>query len=319
MTEHAAPRPALPATPIIAGVLCNPAGGRIRRQAQLVRASLQSLPGAVYREALTGQEIRDALRQCLDAGVNLLILAGGDGTVHCALSELYRYRPGAAPLLAVIPGGTTNMTALDLGLAGKPLARISLLATALARPDAMGFTTRPALLISHGQELRLAGMFFGCGLIAQGVKYFNCRVRRLGVTHEISGGMVMLAYLLRLLLWPSALPALRLTLGDSGKMHDCLAAFSTTLERLLLGVRPYRCRQQDSLRFTIIDNNMKSVWATLAALLSGNGGRESQDNPDRLELMFDGDFIVDGELYQARHRDGPVIISRSAPLRFLKF
>ena len=196
MTEHAASppgRPAAPVSPVIPGVLCNPAGGRVRRRVQLIRASLQSLPAAVYREALTGEEIRDALRQCIDAGVNLLILMGGDGTVHCVLSELYRHRQAAVPALAVLPGGTTNMTALDLGMTGKPLARIPLLAAALARPDAMRFITRPVLQVSHGGELRLAGMFFGCGLIAQGVKYFNSRIRRLGVTHEISGGVVMLA------------------------------------------------------------------------------------------------------------------------------
>src|SRR3546814_1330268 len=50
-------------------------------------------------------------------GVDVVAVAGGDGTVQAVLTALYGRRPfRRPPLLAVLPRGTTNMTAADIGL-----------------------------------------------------------------------------------------------------------------------------------------------------------------------------------------------------------
>jgi diacylglycerol kinase family enzyme len=316
--------PETPGGPVIPGILCNPAGGRIKNHLEATRRALKSLPASMYLEAATATEIRDSIRLFSDSGLNLLILAGGDGTVHCALTHLFRLWEGELPAIAVIPGGTTNMTALDLGISKRPLACIARLAAALAQPDTRYYTMRRVLRIEQGLDTKLFGMFFGCGLIPHGVKYFHRRVRQYGLTNEFAGGMVMLGYLFGFLLRPAGLPAIHLTLfmdGRSFEKHGCLAAFATTLDRLLLGIRPYRRLKKGSLFFTTIDNTMKSVWSTLISMLTGNGGCNTNTchlaHTERLELLFDGDFIVDGELYNAQRQSGPIIITGTAPLRFL--
>ena len=310
--------------PLIPGILCNPAGGRIKNHLEATRRALKNIPARTYLEAVSATEIRDSIRLLSNSGVNLLILAGGDGTVHCALTHLFSLWEGELPAVAVIPGGTTNMTALDLGIEKRPLACISRLGTALALPATRRYTMRRVLRVEQGSDRKMFGMFFGCGLIPNGVKYFHQRVRRYGLTNEFAGGMVMLGYLFGFLFWPASLPAIHLTLSMDGRSiekHGCLAAFATTLDRLLLGIRPYRRLDKGSLFFTTIDNTMKSVWCTLISVLTGNGGCKTdarhRDNTEQLELEFDGDFIVDGELYNAQRKTGPVIITRTAPLRFL--
>jgi diacylglycerol kinase family enzyme len=318
------PTPSIFHEPIIPGILCNPASGRIKHQPQAIRQALKAITVNNYLEAVTSTEIRESIRRFSASGINLLIMAGGDGTVHSALTHLFLLWRGELPAVAVIPCGTTNMTALDLGMRKKPLAGITLLRTGMARPGTLRYALRPVLCIDQGPLRRQFGMFFGCGLIPHGVKYFHNKVRQLGVTNEFAGGFVMLGYLCGLLLRPGSSPAVHLTLrgagGDIEKQH-CLVAFATTLDRLLLGIRPYRNLEKGSLFFTIIDNNMKSVWSAVISLLAGNGGRAAGGNyggnSDRLELLFDGDFIVDGELYHAQRENGPVAISRTAPLRFL--
>jgi len=327
LTDQSAQFKHIPATlpePLIPGILCNPASGRIKNHRQTIREALKSIHNSTYFEATTAVEIRDSIRQLGAAGVNLLILAGGDGTVHCALTHMFGLWQREFPAVAVISGGTTNMTALDMGITHKTLAGIRLLAAAVAQTGMPRYTLRPVLCIEHGMDTKLFGMFFGCGLIPHGVKYFHHRISQFGLISEFAGGMVMLAYLLGFLLCPSGLPANHLTLIREGRTVEnpgALAAFSTTLNRLLLGFRPYRRLDRDSLFFTVINNNIKSVWNTLISLLAGNGGLATGINHEgivnRLELLFDGDYIVDGELYHAQRRNGPIVITKTAPLRFL--
>jgi len=56
---------------------------------------------------------RGQARQALDAGVDLVIAAGGDGTVRCVAEEL----EGTDTLMALVPLGTGNLLARNLDIA----------------------------------------------------------------------------------------------------------------------------------------------------------------------------------------------------------
>src|SRR3546814_7056695 len=51
---------------------------------------------------------------------DLIVVIGGDGTLQGLLTALLRQPDGAVPDLLVIPAGTTNMSAADLGARHKP-------------------------------------------------------------------------------------------------------------------------------------------------------------------------------------------------------
>ena len=103
------------------GLLFNPLSGRIRKRKDAIRRALAGIPGATCREVTNAFEIKASVDAFVQADIDLLVIVGGDGTVQGVLCHLFATQPLARwPVLTVIPGGTTNMTALDLGICGRP-------------------------------------------------------------------------------------------------------------------------------------------------------------------------------------------------------
>ena len=105
-----------------AWLIQNPAAGQDSWDAQ-VRAATSALRAAgwdvtVRRTARPGDATTFA-RQAVGAGCDVVVVAGGDGTVHEALQGLAGQRRTA---LAVLPGGTVNVWATELGVTGHQAA-----------------------------------------------------------------------------------------------------------------------------------------------------------------------------------------------------
>jgi diacylglycerol kinase (ATP) len=77
-----------------------------------------SIPSVEEHGVGTGDTKPDTIRQALDKQPDLVLVAGGDGTVRLVASELV----GTGIPLVIIPVGTFNNLALSLGLASDPLA-----------------------------------------------------------------------------------------------------------------------------------------------------------------------------------------------------
>lgn len=119
-------------------LLYNPSSGR-RRQARLrdvesVRAVLTAAGIDAHLLATSGpntaaQQVREAL-----PGFDTLIVCGGDGTINEVLPAI-----AATPsALGIVPLGTHNVLANDLGLPRHPAAAARLLLTSAPRPTALG-------------------------------------------------------------------------------------------------------------------------------------------------------------------------------------
>lgn len=97
-------------------LLYNPAAGRIRSRPKLVDEAfdaLQRLAGSLTRVPTEGPGT--AGRQAAEAvadGADLVLVAGGDGTVNEALQGL----AGTHAALGIIPAGTANVTAMETGI-----------------------------------------------------------------------------------------------------------------------------------------------------------------------------------------------------------
>lgn len=312
------------------GLLCNPLSGHNRKHLDAVRRAAAMFSGGLYREASTVPEINAALDHFAVENIGLLVVIGGDGTVQASLKHIF----GSAsfskpPLLTIIPAGTTNMTAADLGIRGKPARLLALLNQRLQQAVPAATTQRPLLRIDQQGADTLFGMFFATGIIAAGVKSFKPQVQAMKINGELASGLVLIRYLAGLLIGQTheALTPVQLIIQEDDGMareERCLFLFASTLDHLFLGMRPYWGDEESPIHVTLVQQSPQHLWRSLPALLTGRGsklkradGYQSR-NLRTLELHMDGDFVVDGELYQANSQRGPVRITTVGPVSFFK-
>ena len=112
----------------------------------------------------------------ISADVDLLVIVGGDGTVQGVLCHLFATQPLArVARVNGHAGGTTNMTALDLGICGRPEFILQQLRDYLLKQIPPVLLQRHVLCIEQAGAEKVYGMFFGVGLIARAVIFSRAR------------------------------------------------------------------------------------------------------------------------------------------------
>jgi len=102
-----------------------------------------------------------------------------------------------------------------------------------------------------------------------------------------------------------------------------LLMFASTLDRLLLGMRPYWGAGEGNMHTTIIRDKPEYFWRSLIRIICHKGGLLSHEegyysrNNTSLNLIMDDDYIVDGEFFRCDSKNGPLRISTTRPLKFL--
>lgn len=264
---------------------------------------------------LPGHWIRNPA--CVAAGdvarADLLALLGGDGTVQKTLSQLLAVLPAdALPPIAVLPFGTTNMSAGNLNRvrghreAVKSLDRI-------VRGGSFECQRRSLLRVQDGPASHY-GLFFGMGVIADVVAQWNrergegAAVNRLRTLRAMAGGLRKIS---------SARP-----ICLNGAAHSVYGLLATTLDRLLFGSTPFWGEgRRGDLRLTWVGADARHLLRHAPGLLRGSPrmarlpGYFSQAG-DAVTLEFEGPFILDGEIFSAPGR--PLTIERTEPLNWIR-
>ncbi len=163
--------------PVRAHIVANlTARGLSRHQSHLDGVRDLARGRATLHETKAIGELDRVVSQLLDDGVDLLVLAGGDGTFMSGVSALVRaMRSRGLPLegpnvprIGLVPLGTVGTVARNLGERGPPL---TLLDRWLAEPDRVHGIPRPTLSISatkkDGTVEHRTGFIFGTGLVAR--------------------------------------------------------------------------------------------------------------------------------------------------------
>jgi len=112
--------------------LLNPGGGTLARGAAkpaMVAAALRQAGLFVDVRAVPGSRLPAATREALAAGADMVIAGGGDGTVSAVAGAL----AGSDATLGVLPLGTFNHFARDLGIPGELNAAAAALAASTPR------------------------------------------------------------------------------------------------------------------------------------------------------------------------------------------
>jgi hypothetical protein len=300
-------------------ILSNAGSGRNRSRSELLRV-LDATSGVDHRVTATQSDVPEVLTELLGREPDVLAVNGGDGTVQAVLSAWADLRDAGAvppelPPLAVLPAGSTNMTAHDLGCGGRMRRRVGdLLALRDRERGAWRMEQRSPLSVVDEAGTRRLGFCFGMGTIVRGIEYWHERLQHGGGAGEWGAGaaLVRAAWGIVRRQPPFHEPAhvrLLAQAGDAAGRAEADGAVSfllaTTMRRLFLGISPFWGEGAGPLSVTWIDDGARSFLVRFPALLAGREARlPAADGyhgvrTDRVELAFDDPWAIDGEVFAA--------------------
>ena len=317
-----------PAGPV--GLISNPRSGHNRDQFERIRSRIARCPQIHHIVTDSPDDISPALTELAERKISVLAINGGDGTVSAILGELLESQLfEVPPLVALLPGGTANMNAGDIGISGslkKATERLCSWCDGARNADDQ--RTQRALLrvITDDGQRPHYGMFLGAGAIIQGTEYAHKEVHSRGLRNDFSLALITLRTVWGVLRDDPAFNrhvAVNLALDDTPPaQHDTLILAISTLHRLAFGMRPFWGPEQAAIRLTLIEQHCSRFARTFFSIIRGRPNHNAipasgyrSHNADHIRMELDGKLNLDGEILDA---NGPVHISASVPLEFLK-
>lgn len=138
-----------------AALLYNPRAGQHRKmRLEAIRAELAAGGWSLdFRATESPEHCRELASAAVGEALDALFVLGGDGTLRVAASAL----AGSTVALGALPGGTTNVVALALGLPFDPVAAARRLATGAPRRFDLGRAGDDVFLmqLSGGLDARI--------------------------------------------------------------------------------------------------------------------------------------------------------------------
>ncbi len=276
----------------------------------------------------TAEALPDALDEAMGRNPDVLAISGGDGTVQEALSQLrLKLSEQNLPVLAILPGGTTNMTADDINGKGASYRKAARRLEAFAENDRwreVPVVERPMVLVRDGERER-CGFFFGIGAVVNGIEYCHERVYAMGITGASAPGVALLRAAYGIATRePRFSEAVPLELEAAGDKRTVLTnmLLASTLERLFLGIHPFWPEGEGALQTLWVADHPRHFLRGLPRLVTGRrGGVLVPENGYRscsrqaLQIGAAGRFTIDGEFFDI-DSDG-LLVTTTAPLRFL--
>jgi diacylglycerol kinase (ATP) len=306
-------------------ILTNPHSNRNRRHLPRLRSQLAGHPQIRHVETAALDELPAAVESILADGIELLGINGGDGTVHLTLTALLAACKGRPlPALALLPGGTTSMSAR--GLNGGAVRFDRALDELLRAMDGNVAGQSRHLLRVHavGAPPQL-GLCLGMGAIVRGVEYCHERIFSLGIRDEFAAGVALLragwGIARREPVFADGVP---LDLDIDGEFHTSRASIFliTTLAELLLGIRPFWGEGDAPLQVTMVREHAHRFLRSFPDFLRGRpephlteaGGYLSR-RATRIHIRGEGPYTIDGEIYHAPK--GEIVVDAFGPVTII--
>lgn len=316
------------------GVIYNPNSGGGKNALHSRIAGAKEAANIVFVETTSKADIVPALTRIAARGANHLAIIGGDGTVDAVLTELRRKSPfETEPLIAVLDGGTTNMSYMDIGYKlskqsprnADPLLDIL---KAVEANKAKTVTRSPIEVSSRSLKAPLLGFFFGSVAIPRAINHTRSAYHTKGMTNTIGQALATTGMLWRLVRGnvkqdPILTPARTIIEHDgTTRTADTVFLTLTSLRTLLLGIRPLKTGD-GGMALMGVTAPYSRFLRHLPTLLTGSRSLEPQTDhgclnirTDACTLAFDGEWTLDGELFKAT-ADAPINISTVSPFTFV--
>jgi diacylglycerol kinase (ATP) len=310
-------------------VLSNPGSGRNRRSAGVVDRALASGP-EILRLSTEDGPVAAILEEIARAQVGLLLIDGGDGTVQRVLTALLEERPfERPPLLAILPRGTANTTAQNVGLRGRGVGALRRLFRVLesGRLEDHVRTCRVLRVENIVNAPPQRAMFFGAAGVCDAIDFCDREVYARGLIGNLGIGLATA----RLVLGGRAGQVLKgheVGISCDGRPEQrsrLLLLLATTLERMILNSRPFWNDHGKAIRITsVADPPVQLLRSTVKVLFGWRRGTlpegvYASGGTDRLAIDLGSDrrFTLDGEWFEAAV-DRPLLLTAADQLRFVR-
>ena len=294
---------------------------------------LRQCPGVRHCEVKTPAEILATLAELAQTEVGVVVINGGDGTVQAVLSALFQCQHfETLPFLAVLPSGTTNVIAKNVGLRGRRLRALqTLLERASIGAKDLPYRQHPVLRVQISPDRDpLFGMCFSAAASVKATQYYHDKLHALRLPGELGPGLALVRFLFSLVCGDSdvltPVPIAIALNREPEEQFECLALLVTTLEQLLLGLRPYWGSESGPLHYTAIAARPKYALRVLPFLLRGRetGYATPQHgyfshNVNEVRLHMASGFVLDGELFEPSSQSEPVVVSHAGSAPFVRF
>jgi hypothetical protein len=297
------------------GLIINPRSGRRSGKGLRLHQLLSGKAGICVRVIEDFGSLPTILREFSAGGVRALVISSGDGTIQAIQTELAERNPfPVLPPLLLVPHGTSNMTAADLGLGISNPDAVAALLCSDSGLETLDRKQRPTLRAANlGAGGPRHGMFLGAGSIYDGTRFCQEKVYRTGTRGNLAIAFTLAAAVGNALLHTGNSSGAALARPyrfriDAGRQPivdgDHLLFLATTLDRLVLGIRPFWGGKSAPIRATLIPypvpNLMRWLWPAMY-------GPEDRQMPPgslsmsvhALEVWSASGFVIDGEFFDA--------------------
>ncbi len=307
------------------GCVCNRDAARNRHELAAIRPMLRELSNAVYAETTSTKDYASLMQADLIESLDLLILSGGDGTLQQGMSALIGSGATRLPKLAMLPAGSTNVAATDIGGQANLVEAVSALSRQL--PDLVTIAKWPLLIRASESGSPLAGFFLGVGAAPAAVaRYRRIRKPVRGLPFLDAGASVVAigGTILEIGLKGEACPhvvsgEMRVD-GEPTRIETASLVLVTCLDGLFKGVTPWWGQGDAAIKYLQIGLGAPSLLKNMPGILRGEPNASVVKSPlyasggaRRIVLSEVADFTIDGELF--RMSAGPAKLAIDAGLK----
>lgn len=296
-----------------AGVLINPKAGRGNGKGVALAEALKGNATAKVHVLTAFESLEEIMRGFASAGVTDLFISSGDGTVHAiqtllAETDLFP----VLPRLCLLPHGTTNMTAADIGYTTRSIAAQ---AAFIASPVAQDLRRRPTVRAVNARDGQVRhGMFLGTGAVSAATRYTQVSLNDRGVKGSFATFAALAGAVGRSLFtapnphdvnrfdrpFPITVRANGVTVATGTQ----LLALATTLEKLILGTRPFWGGRSGPIRLTTFPYPVPSIPRWFIPSIMGGEDRKAPPGAtshavSTCSIETTSEFVMDGEFFDA--------------------
>ncbi len=314
------------------GLISNRSSGHNRDHFAQLSRQIEQQPNIEHRVTNSTEEIPGVLAHFAAESIDTLAINGGDGTVSAVLGcALENKLFPTIPTVVVLPGGTANMNAGDIGVRGNLKQAVTKFCHwSKTQTGDHERVQRSLMRVDFGAGIFHYGMFLGAGVVMHGTEYAHREIHSRGLRDDFSVGLGAARTVWGIIrsepefTHPVDIDLEVPSLSYSAEHSVRILAIST-LGKLFMGIRPFWGKQAGSLQLSVIDSDCHKFLRTFTSIAHGKPNKYATPehgyrsmNSDLIKIHMDGSLNLDGEILTSSRQQGPVTISGSKQISFIR-